>query len=165
MVRNHFVKLFSEEQRPSNSDHPFNSFPRVSPEIWTEIYKENALMKRLKMRFSIWRHTEPRDLTVFMHGSSRNSEIRGVLSEGLNDTLVALIPKVMHPEKPSKFRPISFCNVAYKVITKVLTNKIKEEIITKSINKDGLDIKCVREMNKAFMAKMDWRINNEKDSL
>lgn len=52
----------------------------------------------------------------------------GVLSEGLNDTLVALIPKVKHPEKPSKFRPISFCNVAYKVITKVLTNKIKEVI-------------------------------------
>nr|GME00746.1 splicing factor 3B subunit 2 [Ipomoea batatas] len=47
------------------------------------------------------------------------------LEEGMNDTLVALIPKISCPTSANNFRPISLCNVIYKIITKALTNRIK----------------------------------------
>lgn len=43
----------------------------------------------------------------------------------LNSTFIALIPKVPHPEKVSQLRPISLCNVGYKVLTKAMTNRLK----------------------------------------
>lgn len=41
--------------------------------------------------------------------------ITGVIPEDLNGVLITLILKVDHPESLSQFRPISLCNVAFKV--------------------------------------------------
>lgn len=41
------------------------------------------------------------------------------LSEGLNDTLIALVPKIDCPQAMSQLRPISLCNTLYKVISKI----------------------------------------------
>lgn len=47
------------------------------------------------------------------------------IPEGLNDTLVVLIPKKNSPETMGDLRPISLCNVMIKIITKMLANRMK----------------------------------------
>ncbi|GJU75163.1 protein LAZ1 [Tanacetum coccineum] len=42
----------------------------------------------------------------------------------INHTFIALIPKVSTPLKVNDYRPISCCNVLYKCISKILTNRI-----------------------------------------
>ena len=59
--------------------------------------------------------------------SSINS---GTLPPSINHTFVALIPKVKNPEHVTEYRPISLCNVIYKLISKVLANRLKEVLPT-----------------------------------
>ena len=47
------------------------------------------------------------------------------LSQHLNHTFITLILKVNKPELVFEFRPISLCNVLYKIFSKVLANKLK----------------------------------------
>ena len=44
----------------------------------------------------------------------------------LDHTHVTLIPKVNTPTNIMEFRPISLCNVAYKLAMKFITNRLKK---------------------------------------
>lgn len=45
---------------------------------------------------------------------------------GIAEALLVLIPKVECPSKIREYRPISLCNVIYKLITEVIANMLKD---------------------------------------
>ena len=60
----------------------------------------------------------------------------GPMLESWNDTCVVLIPKVDNLESMKDLRPINLCTVVYKLISKVLENRLKqilEEIISPNL--------------------------------
>ncbi|GKA59161.1 RNA-directed DNA polymerase, eukaryota, reverse transcriptase zinc-binding domain protein [Tanacetum coccineum] len=52
---------------------------------------------------------------------------RRMLGE-VNSTLITLVPKSNTPQRVSDYIPIACCNVLYKIISKILTNRIKKAL-------------------------------------
>ena len=51
--------------------------------------------------------------------------IMGSMPREVNASLIVLIPKISNPTSINHFRPISLCNVVYKIISKLLVEKIR----------------------------------------
>ncbi|KAF3792602.1 Transposon TX1 uncharacterized protein [Nymphaea thermarum] len=57
----------------------------------------------------------------------------GKIVRSVNETMICLIPKKENSKKVEDFRPISLCNSIYKIITKVIVNRMRD-ILGRIIN-------------------------------
>ncbi|CAM8959392.1 unnamed protein product [Rhodiola kirilowii] len=53
----------------------------------------------------------------------------GELDPAMNETLITLVPKVKNPVCFNDYRPISLVNVALKIITKAMANRLKRVLM------------------------------------
>jgi len=54
-----------------------------------------------------------------------DSRLNKTILKALNTSFIALIPKQENAQTLEKYRPIALCNVVYKVISKVVANRLK----------------------------------------
>ncbi|KAK4409480.1 hypothetical protein Sango_0021000 [Sesamum angolense] len=77
---------------------------------------------------------------IFVGQSHRQRAVMDFLRSGrmlrqLNHTIIALVPKSEHSHSVADYRPISCCNVIYKVITKIIADRLSpalEQLIDRS---------------------------------
>lgn len=51
--------------------------------------------------------------------------LKGSMCKEVNSSLIVLIPKITNPTFVNHFKPISLCNVVYKIISKLLITKLR----------------------------------------
>ncbi|XP_060210676.1 uncharacterized protein LOC132637634 [Lycium barbarum] len=83
----------------------------------------------------------------------------GKMPKSFSGTAVTLIPKISNPTLVKDYRPIACCTTFYKIITKVLTNRIKTVIA------DILSIKLVQKAFNGFSAASGLHANVDKSSI
>ena len=73
------------------------------------------------------------DVKNSVYAEVKNIFAQGIIPGYLNETLITLIPKCKNPETISQYRPIGLCNSIYKVVSKILVERIRpflKEIIS-----------------------------------
>ncbi|KAL8137624.1 LOW QUALITY PROTEIN: hypothetical protein V2J09_003625, partial [Rumex salicifolius] len=130
--------LSLEEHTPITLPH--GRFPTLEPSVWLSLSKpvsETGIWKAVNMMGALKAQGKDGFQTIFFPKMLDGCQDGGLqeffsscqLHQGLNDTIISLIPKVKTPERIGQFCPISLCNVIYKVITKVLVLRMQTLLI------------------------------------
>ncbi|GKV50356.1 hypothetical protein SLEP1_g57064 [Rubroshorea leprosula] len=138
-VREYFNKIFQEEQwdRPKLGGLQFKQL-NEEDSVWLEREVSAEEVKQVvwdcggdkspgpdgfsfHIIKSIWNVIE-KDIVDFVQEFSRN----GKLVRGLNSSFIVLIPKKDNPIDLKDYRPISLIGSLYKILSKVLANRIKK---------------------------------------
>jgi hypothetical protein len=140
MISNYFSGLFSTEVYDMDPELLDKINPRVTVEMNDKLRKPfDAAEVKKKVLFSIGDIKAPGSdclHAIFFKkcwhvlGEILTKEVldaidNKVIPEGWNDTIIVLIPKIDDPVLISQYRPISLCNVIYKVISKMIAFHFK----------------------------------------
>lgn len=82
-------------------------------------------------------------------GVIEESRTLGRIYAPLNSTYIALIPKTDSPSSFHELRPISLCNCLYKIIAKIIANRIKP-ILSEHISQEQFAFLHNRHIHKAI---------------
>ena len=145
----YFKNIYTSSQPASFDDVTAVIPTRVTDEMNRELIKEfskDEILTALKQMHPTKALGPNGMLAIFFHkywdivGNSVTNMVLNVLNSNmpiaeLNKTNIALIQKKKSPTQMADFRSISLSNVAYKIITKVLSNRLKivlPQIITEN---------------------------------
>ncbi|GJX97868.1 protein LAZ1, partial [Tanacetum coccineum] len=90
----------------------------------------------------------------------RDFFLNGKLLKEVNHTFLALIPKVSTPIRVNDYRPISCCNVIYKYVSKIITNRIIKgikEVIMACVTSASYSIRINGNIHGFFRGKIGLR--------
>ena len=139
MTVDYFEELFTTTSPTEFDDFLTEVTPGITPQMNQRllgIATENEVIDALFMM-----HPEkaprPDDMTTLFFQHSwhiikkdlvdmvNNFLVSGILDPRLNITNICMIPKTEWPTRMTELRPISLCNVGYKIISKVLCQRLK----------------------------------------
>ena len=73
----------------------------------------------------------------------------GIIHAPINSSFIALIPKVDKAETFDDFKPISLCNCLYKIISKVISRRLKD-VLSSKISMEQFGFLQGRQIHKAI---------------
>lgn len=139
LVQDYFSSLFDSEGNTRRLHLVGNGFPSIPSTIWDDINEKFTNEEITQALFDMdpckapgpdgfsdgfYQRTWKQTGTSVLNFANLFFDT-GTLPNSSNDTFIALVPKVLHPERVSHLRYISLCNVGYKVVTKTMTNRLK----------------------------------------
>jgi len=138
-IVNYFSNLFPASSQYDMDDVINAASTRVTPEMNSKLcmaYTRDEIEKALKQMHP-HKASRPDGMNPFFYqrfwdviGDDVVAAVLAILNghaipPRFNHTFVALIPKEPCPTHISEFRPISLCNVAYKLVTKVIAKRLE----------------------------------------
>ncbi|GKV48453.1 hypothetical protein SLEP1_g55266 [Rubroshorea leprosula] len=193
-VMNYFKGLFSEEewQRPKLDGVSFKQLDEADNDFLTATFSEEDIKNAVwdcdsfkspgldgfNFRFikAMWEEIK-QDVIGFVQEFHEH----GKLVRGSNSSFIALIPKVENPYRIEDYRPISLIGVMYKILAKLLANRLRK-VLDKIIGEqqmafiegrqmmDGVVIanevidEAKRKRKKSFLFKVDFEKAYDKVS-
>eukprot|EP00253_Pinus_taeda_P019488 PITA_19488 len=138
---NHFEKMYTEDVETSLNANLIDVVPKLITAKMNQILEDKITINEVKEalfamepdkapgpdgftpRFlqTCWQIVE-KEFMKMIQKSQKCQKIGGCT----NSAFLALIPKEKGAKSFNRFRPISLCNIGYKVITKVIANRLKK---------------------------------------